>query len=219
MPAGITRHCNINKQQKHCNDMKSEKQKAAEGLLYDANYDEELLRERAECADMTHELNLMRPSMAAERESLLRRLLGKAGKAFTIVSPFYCDYGYNISIGENFFMNTNCVILDGAKVTFGDNVFIAPGCGFYTAGHPLDSGRRNSGLEYAYPITIGDNVWIGAQVCVLPGVTIGDNTVIGAGSVVTRSIPAGVLAAGNPCRVIREITEADKTRYERPPRA
>lgn len=198
--------------------MKSEKEKASEGLLYDANYDGQLLRERAECADMTHELNQMRPSMAAEREALLRRMLGRAGKALTILSPFFCDYGYNISIGDNFFMNMNCVILDGAKVTFGDNVFVAPGCGFYTAGHPLDSQRRNSGLEYAYPITVGNNVWIGAQVCVLPGVTIGDNTVIGAGSVVTRSIPANVLAAGNPCRVIRAITEADKERYTQPPR-
>ena len=189
--------------------MKSEKEKAREGLLYDANYDEELLREREACADMTYELNLLRPSQAAEREALLRRLLGRAGKAFTIISPFFCDYGYNISIGENFFMNMNCVILDGAKVTFGDNVFIAPGCGFYTAGHPLDSERRNRGLEYARPITVGNNVWIGAQVCVLPGVTIGDNTVIGAGSVVTKSIPANVLAAGNPCRVIRKIEEGD----------
>lgn len=194
--------------------MKSEKEKAREGYLYDANYDEELLRERAACAEMTHELNLLRPSQVAERETILRRLLGKTEKTFTIVSPFFCDYGYNIKIGENFFMNMNCVILDGAEVTFGNNVFVAPGCGFYTAGHPLDQERRNKGLEYAYPITIGNNVWIGAQVCVLPGVTIGDNSVIGAGSVVTRSIPANVLAAGNPCRVIRTITEADKTKYE-----
>ena len=112
-------------------------------------------------------------------------------------------------------MNMNCVILDGAKVTFGDNVFVAPGCGFYTAGHPLDAERRNAGLEYALPIRIGNNVWIGAQVCVLPGVTIGDNSVIGAGSVVTKDIPSGVLAAGNPCRVIRPITEADAARYRK----
>lgn len=103
-----------------------------------------------------------------------------------IEQPFYCDYGYNIEIGENFYSNVNCVILDGAKVTFGDNVFVAPNCGFYTAGHALDAEQRILGLEYAYPITIGNNVWIGAQVCVLPGVTIGDNTIIGAGSVVTK---------------------------------
>ena len=107
----------------------------------------------------------------------------------------------------------NCVILDGAKVTFGDNVFVAPNCGFYTAGHALDAEQRIQGLEYAYPITIGYNVWIGAQVCVLPGVTIGDNTIIGAGSVVTKSIPANVLAVGNPCRVLRTITEADRAKY------
>ena len=195
--------------------MKTEKEKAREGILYDANNDAELLAERLAAADMTYELNRLRPSQVAEREALFRRLFGKTGKLFSIVSPFFCDYGYNIEIGENFFMNMNCVILDGAKVTFGDNVFVAPGCGFYTAGHPLDAERRNAGLEYALPIRIGNNVWIGAQVCVLPGVTIGDNTVIGAGSVVTKDIPSGVLAAGNPCRVIRPITEADAARYRK----
>ncbi len=183
----------------------TEKEKAKAGLLYDANYDEELLRERAICAELTHALNLMPPSKTEERRALLCRLFGKTKGTFTIVSPFFCDYGYNIEVGENFFMNMNCVILDEAKVTFGDNVFVAPSCGFYTAGHPLDVERRNKGLEYARPITVGNNVWIGAQVCILPGVTIGDNTVIGAGSVVTKSLPANVLAAGNPCRIIREI--------------
>lgn len=193
--------------------METEKMKANAGKLYDANYDEELLKEREVCADMTHELNQLRQSQTKERMEILRELLGKTKGNFMIVSPFFCDYGYNIEIGENFFMNMNCVILDGAKVKFGDNVFVAPNCGFYTAGHPLDVKRRNSGLEYAKPITIGNNVWIGAQVCVLPGVSIGDNTVIGAGSVVTKNIPANVLAYGNPCRVIREITENDNTDY------
>lgn len=193
--------------------MKTEKEKAREGLLYDANYDAELVGERLSCADRTFELNRLRPSQVKEREEILRGLLGRTGKTFSIVSPFFCDYGYNIEIGENFFMNMDCVILDGAKVTFGDNVFIAPGCGFYTAGHPLDVERRNAGLEYALPIRVGNNVWIGAGVCVLPGVTIGDNTVIGAGSVVTKDIPSGVLAAGNPCRVIREITPDDVAKY------
>lgn len=195
--------------------MKTEKEKAREGILYDANNDAELLAERLAAADMTYELNRLRPSQVAEREAVIRRLLGRTGKNVSIVSPFYCDYGYNIETGENFFMNMNCVILDGTKVTFGDNVFVAPGCGFYTAGHPLDAERRNAGLEYALPIRIGNNVWIGAQVCVLPGVTIGDNSVIGAGSVVTKDIPSGVLAAGNPCRVIRPITEADAARYRK----
>ena len=115
---------------------------------------------------------------------MIKALFGKTGDNFTIEPVFYCDYGYNIEIGENFYSNHNLVILDGAKVTFGDNVFIAPGCGFYTAGHPLDAERRNKGLEFAKPINVGNNVWIGGNVVVLPGVTIGDNCVIGAGSIV-----------------------------------
>ncbi|CCY65993.1 sugar O-acetyltransferase [Marseilla massiliensis] len=193
--------------------METEKMKAQAGKLYDANYDAELLKEREICADITYELNRLRPSQTKERMEILRKLFGKTKGNFTIVSPFFCDYGYNIEIGENFFMNMDCVILDGAKVKFGDNVFVAPHCGFYTAGHPLDVERRISGLEYALPITVGNNVWIGAHVCVLPGVSIGDNTVIGAGSVVTKNIPANVLAYGNPCKVIREITENDRTEY------
>ena len=148
---------------------------------------------------------MLHPSDMAARTELIRRLFGRTGKNFQIEQPFYCDYGYNIEIGENFYANVNCVILDGAAVRFGDNVFIAPDCGFYTAGHPFDVEQRNKGLEYAHPITVGNNVWIGAKVCVLPGVTIGDNCVIGAGSIVTRDIPAGSLAVGNPCRVIRQI--------------
>lgn len=193
--------------------METEKMKAQAGKLYDANYDAELLKEREICADITYELNRLRPSQTKERMEILRKLFGKTKGNFTIVSPFFCDYGYNIEIGKNFFMNMDCVILDGAKVKFGDNVFVAPQCGFYTAGHPLDVERRISGLEYALPITVGNNVWIGAHVCVLPGVSIGDNTVIGAGSVVTKNIPANVLAYGNPCKVIREITENDRTEY------
>ena len=195
--------------------MESEKEKCRRGELYNANYDRELIQERQECKELCYEYNMLHPSDMAARTELIRRLFGRTGKNFQIEQPFYCDYGYNIETGENFFMNMNCVILDGAKVTFGDNVFVAPGCGFYTAGHPLDAERRNAGLEYALPIRIGNNVWIGAQVCVLPGVTIGDNSVIGAGSVVTKDIPSGVLAAGNPCRVIRPITEADATRYRK----
>lgn len=188
-------------------DIMTEKEKAAEGLLYDANNDPELLAEMAAGAEKCFVLNSLPPSKAEERKEAIRNLLGRTGEKFEIRSPFFCDYGYNIEIGENFFMNMNCVILDGAKVTFGDNVFVAPGCGFYTAGHPLDAEQRNRGLEYARPIKVGSNVWIGGNVCVLPGVTIGDNSVIGAGSVVTRDIPSGVVAAGNPCRVIRQIGE------------
>lgn len=185
--------------------METEKEKCHKGELYDANNDAELIAERQACKDICHEYNKLLPSRTEQREEIIRRLFGKTGKRFLIEQPFFCDYGYNIEIGENFYANVNCIILDGAKVKFGDNVFIAPNCGFYTAGHPLDVEQRNRGLEYAYPITVGNNVWIGAQVCVLPGVTIGDNCVIGAGSVVIKDIPANSLAVGNPCRVVREL--------------
>lgn len=183
----------------------SEKEKCINGELYDANNDAELIAERQQCKDTCYKYNQLMPSETIQREEIIKRLFGRTGKHFLIEQPFYCDYGYNIEIGENFYSNVNCVILDGAKVTFGDNVFIAPNCGFYTAGHPFDVSQRNSGLEYARPITIGNNVWIGAQVCVLPGVTIGDDCVIGAGSVVNKDIPSGSLAVGNPCRVIRKL--------------
>lgn len=191
----------------------TEKEKAAKGLLYNANYDETILADRDHCKDLCYDYNMLRPSMKAERDALIATIIAKLGKNCIIEQPFYCDYGYNIQIGDNFFANYNCVILDGAKVTFGDNVFIAPHCGFYTAGHPFDVEQRNQGLEYAYPITVGNNVWIGAHVIVMPGVSIGDNTVIGAGSVVTKNIPSGVIAVGNPCRVLRAITEEDRKKY------
>lgn len=186
-------------------NMLTEKEKCEMGMLYDANYDRELLDERAKCKEICYEYNRLPPGCAKEREELMRKLLGRCGREFIIEQPFYCDYGYNIEIGESFYANVNCVILDGAKVKFGDNVFIAPNCGFYTAGHPLDVKQRNSGLEYARPITVGNSVWIGANVSVLPGVTIGDNSVIGAGSVVTKDVPANTLAFGNPCRVVRKL--------------
>ncbi len=185
--------------------MLSEKEKCRQGMLYDANNDSELIAERQVCKEACYDYNMLRPSDIAGREKAIRRLFGKTKEKFLIEQPFFCDYGYNIEIGENFYANINCVILDGAPVKFGDNVFIAPNCGFYTAGHPFDIEQRNKGLEYARPITVGDNVWIGAQVCVLPGVSIGDDCVIGAGSVVTKDIPSGSLAVGNPCRVIRKL--------------
>lgn len=183
---------------------RSEKEKCHLGELYDAN-DAELLAERQKCKDICHRYNQLLPSLQEERSDMIRSLLAKTSHNFLIEQPFYCDYGYNIEIGENFYANVNCVILDGARVRFGDNVFIGPNCGFYTAGHPLDVVQRNKGFEYAHPISVGNNVWFGAQVCVLPGVTIGDNSVIGAGSVVTHDIPSNSLAVGNPCRVVRKL--------------
>ena len=183
----------------------TEKEKMLSGMIYDANYDPSLIAERLECKEMCHDYNLLRPKDTEGRTQLLHHLLGSIAGDLLIEQPFHCDYGYNIHVGLNFYSNHNLVILDGAPVRFGDNVFIAPNCGFYTAGHPLEAEERNKGLEYARPITVGNNVWIGAQVCVLPGVTIGDNCVIGAGSVVTKDIPANSVAVGNPCRVIKKI--------------
>ncbi len=191
----------------------NEWEKAQHGFLYDANYDKEIIRARAKCADLCYAFNLCKPSDTEEQERIIRQILGKIKGPFVITAPFYCDYGINISIGMNFYTNHNCVILDGAKVTFGDNVFIAPNCVFSTAGHPLDAEQRNAGLEIALPITVGNNVWIGTNTSVLPGVTIGDNCVIGAGSVVNKDIPSNVVAAGNPCKVLRKITEQDKRKY------
>lgn len=182
-----------------------EKEKMLAGELYDANYNKDLMEERLIAKDKCFEYNNIKPSKIEERTEVMRQILGKTGNQFLIEQPFICDYGYNIEIGENFYSNHNLVILDANKVKFGNNVFIAPNCGFYTAGHPLDYETRNKGLEYAKPIEVGNNVWIGGNVVVLPGVSIGDNVVIGAGSVVTKDIPSNSVAVGNPCRVIKEL--------------
>lgn len=191
----------------------TEKEKAAAGFLYNANYDEEILADISRCNDLCHEFNQIKPSDRTAQNEILRRIFGSMGENVTVNTPFWCDYGYNTFVGDYFFANHNCQILDGGKVTFGDHVFIAPNCCFTTAEHAIDAQQRNAGLEVALPITVGSNVWIGAGTTVLGGVTIGDNTVIGAGSVVTKSIPANVIAVGVPCRVLREITEEDKNRY------
>lgn len=149
--------------------------------------------------------NNMRPDMIAEQHEIIRRLLGHIGKNFHFNQPFRCDYGCNIHIGDNFFANFNLTILDEALVTIGDNCFIGPNVSMYTACHPIDPAERNALVEWAEPITIGDNVWIGGSATILPGVTIGDNVVIGAGAVVTKDIPANAVAGGNPARMLRKI--------------
>ena len=183
----------------------SEKEKMLLGEIYDANYDEELMNERIKAKDLCYEYNHLKPSQINERTEIMKKILGKTKDNFLIEQSFECDYGYNIEIGENFYSNHNLVILDANKVVFGDNVFIGPNCGFYTAGHPLDAETRNKGLEYAKPIKVGNDVWFGGNVVVLPGVKIGNNVVIGAGSVVTKDIPENSIAVGNPCKVIKNI--------------
>ncbi len=188
------------------NSKKSIKQQQRDGEWYEALGDAELIQELHQCEDLCFAYNNILPSKAAELDELIRRILGKSGKNINVHSPFHCDFGYNIEVGEDFFANFNLTILDENLVTFGDHVFIGPNCSFYTAIHPLDIDRRNRNIEAALPIHVGSNVWFGGNVTVLPGVTIGSNTTIGAGSVVTRDIPDNVVAAGNPCRVIRKLS-------------
>ena len=150
----------------------------------------------------------------APKEYLLFKLLGiRHGRSIYIEPPFRCDYGKHIEIGDNFYANSGCIIIDVARVKIGDNVMFGPNVAVITAGHPIHHEIRNTKFEYGIPVTIGDNVWIGANAVLLPGVHIGDNTVIGAGSVVTKDIPSGVVAVGNPCKPVREITEEDKLYY------
>lgn len=178
----------------------------ASGEMYAASGNKLLLDRLMETSELLRDYNDLRPSQENERQELLWQLLGRRGERCKIIAPFFCDYGFHIEVGEDFFANTNLCILDEARVTFGDHVFIGPNCSFYTACHPLDVARRNQGLEYSLPVKVGNNVWFGGNVTVVPGVTIGDDCVIGAGSVVTRDIPAGSLAAGNPCKVIRSLS-------------
>ena len=183
----------------------NEKEKMLNGGLYNANYDKSLIEERNICKKKCFQYNNLSPDKTEERKTLIKEIIGKTKNNFLIEPTFWCDYGYNITIGENFYSNHNLVILDPAKVEFGDNVFIGPNCGFYTAEHPIDTTTRNKGLEYAKPIKVGNNVWFGGGVHVMGGIEIGDNVVIGAGSVVVKNIPSNSIAVGNPCKVIKTI--------------
>jgi maltose O-acetyltransferase len=184
----------------------TEKDKMIIGLPYRAN-DPELIKQRAEVRKILGMYNQTGVHAAGYQIELLKQILGNMGDGSWIEPPFYCDYGYNITTGKDFYMNFDCVILDVAPVVIGDNVMCGPKVQLLTATHSLNAQERNfSGTELGKPITIGDRVWIGAGVIVCPGITIGDEAVIGAGSVVTRDIPPGVFAAGNPCKVIKTIS-------------
>lgn len=190
----------------------NQKDRMLRGLPYKAWLDG-LGEERELCKEKVYELNMLAPKDRNRIPEILKDLFGKTGENVWVEPRFHCDYGWNIEVGENFFANYGLTVLDVGRVTVGDNVQIAPNVSIYTAGHPIHPDSRNSGYEYGIPVTIGNNVWIGGNVVILPGVIIGDNVVIGAGSVVTKDIPDNMIAAGNPCRVIREITDADRKFY------
>lgn len=191
----------------------TEREKMEKGLWYDANNDKEILKLREDAEELCYLLNQTSPKMQEKREAVMEQLLPNRGKETTILSPFYTDYGYNCFIGNNTFINHNAYLMDGAPIKIGSYCFIGPNCGMYTATHALIAEERNQGLEKAKPIEVGNNVWIGGDVTILPGVKIGDNSVIGAKSVVTKDIPSNVIAVGNPCEVLREITEQDRIGY------
>ena len=194
------------------NQVMNQKERMLAGLPYKA-WMNGLSEERMENKRKIYDYNLIRPDDVEKQDEIIRSILGKAGKNVHIEAPFHCDYGKNITVGDYFFANYNCIILDVGKVVIGDNVMFAPNVSIYTAGHPIHPASRNSGYEYGIAITIGDNVWVGGNVVITPGVKIGNNVVIGAGSVVTKDLPDNVIAVGNPCRVLREITEADRDYY------
>ncbi|MBU9737394.1 sugar O-acetyltransferase [Diplocloster agilis] len=176
--------------------------------------DDSVMEQQKQARRLTQELNTVDRSDFKKISEIVKELFGKSQGAF-VNPPFYCDYGFHIEVGKNFFANYNCTILDVAKVRIGDNCQMAPNVSIYTAGHPVHPLTRNTAYEYGIEVTIGDNVWIGGNTVICPGVHIGDNVVIGAGSVVTKDIPDWSIAAGNPCKVIRKITDADKKLYYR----
>lgn len=187
----------------------TEKQKMLMGIIYNAE-EACLIEERNRAKSLTKQYNESRQEDRDHRKYLMGQIFGKLGQNVHLEAPFYLDYGYRTTIGDDFFSNFNLTILDGGGVEIGDRVFIGPNVGIYTANHPTDVRRREKGYEWALPVKIGNKVWIGGGVTILPGVMIGDNTVIAAGSVVTKDIPANVVAAGNPCKVIKEAEEGDR---------
>ena len=191
----------------------TERERMLSGQLYDAG-DETLTAARGRAKRLTWRYHQLDPTDWDSRTQILQELLGHLGEDSWIEPPFRCDYGTQISIGDHFFANYDCIFFDVAPITIGNRVMFGPRVCLYTAGHPLDAATRNTGLEFGKPIAIGDDVWLGGNVVVLPGVTIGAGTVVAAGSVVRRDLPPHVLAAGNPCQVLRPITEADRLKWE-----
>lgn len=194
--------------------MRTEKEKMLQEDLYVAS-DLELREDAKRSRQLTRIFNDTTEEQIEYRSNLLKKLFKQTGENIYMEPPFRCDYGSNISIGNNFYANFDCIFLDVAEIIIGQNVLFGPKVNLLTPGHPVDAVIRNSGLEFGRKIVIGDNVWIGGSVVVNPGVTIGDNTIIGSGSVVTKDIPANVIAAGNPCRVIRTITDEDQQYWDK----
>lgn len=191
----------------------TEKEKMLKGMLYIAA-DEELGKEGIKAQMLTYEYNNTTVKQLERREEIRKELFKHIGKNSNIIPSFRCDYGCHISIGDDFFANYDCIIIDVCDVNIGNHVFLAPRVCIYTAAHPIDAEIRNTQLEYGKPVTIGNDVWVGGNTVINPGVTIGNNVVIGSGSVVTKDIPDNVIAVGNPCRVLRKITEEDKKYWE-----
>lgn len=186
--------------------MRTEKEKMLSGELYNA-LDKQLSDERLRTRLLIKQLNDTREDEEEERKRILKELIPHADKGLWLQPPFYCDYGTNMVIGENVFFNFNCIVLDVMQVTIGSRTLFGPNVQIYTATHPVNYKERASGLEFAKPVIIGEDAWIGGSAVICPGVTIGDRTVIGAGSVVTRDIPSDVFAAGNPCKIIRTLED------------
>lgn len=182
----------------------TEKEKMIIGQPY-ISMDQELLKDRQKAKEIAKQINDLDPLDLVKRNQLFKEAFGEIGEESFIEPPCHFDYGYNIKVGKNFYANYNCVFLDCAPITIGDNTMLGPNVNLYTASHPIEYRVRDKGVEYAFPITIGSHVWIGGNTTILPGVSIGDNTVIGAGSVVTKDIPSNVVAVGNPCKVIKTL--------------
>lgn len=193
--------------------MMTEKERMLSGELYIAS-DKELAMDNKNARVLTRLFNTSTEEQMTYRRQILKELFASSGENIHIEPPFRCDYGCHVSIGENFYANYDCIIIDVCDVKIGENVLFGPRVSIYTAGHPIDAEVRNTQMEFGTPITIGNDVWIGGNTVINPGVTIGDNVVIGSGSVITKDIPNGVIAVGNPCRVLRPITIADKEYWQ-----